>query len=101
MLQHRHASLTCNAMVAANAVLLTLSLRLRNSLLRPASPSTVRHRPLPSLQEILIAIEVQATRDATNMTFYLAEVAATRELFVAILDRIQRFGVPPPPVRPG
>ncbi len=31
----------------------------------------------------------------------LAEVAVPRELFAAILERIQRFGVPPPLVRRG
>jgi hypothetical protein len=33
--------------------------------------------------------------------FRLAEVAVPRELFAAILERIQRFGVPPPLVRHG
>jgi hypothetical protein len=35
------------------------------------------------------------------MTFQTAEMAAPRELFAAILERIQRFGVPPPLERPG
>ncbi len=35
------------------------------------------------------------------MTFQMAEVAVPRELFAAILERIQRFGVPPPLVRDG
>jgi len=34
------------------------------------------------------------------MTFQLVDVAVPRELFAAILDRIQRFGVPPPLLRP-
>ncbi len=33
--------------------------------------------------------------------FQMAEVAVPRDLFAAILDRIQRFGVPPPLVRHG
>jgi hypothetical protein len=39
-------------------------------------------------------------RHAKYVTFQLAEVAVPRELFAAILDRIQRFGVPPPLLRP-
>jgi hypothetical protein len=31
-----------------------------------------------------------------QVVFQMAEVAVPRESFVAILDRIQRFGVPPP-----
>ncbi len=31
--------------------------------------------------------------------FQMAEVAVPRDLFAAILDRIQRFGVPPPLVQ--
>ena len=33
------------------------------------------------------------------VTFQMAEVAVPRELFVAILEQIQQFGVPPPLVR--
>ncbi len=33
--------------------------------------------------------------------FQLAEVAVPRDLFAAILERIQRFSVPPPLVRHG
>jgi hypothetical protein len=35
------------------------------------------------------------------VTFQLAEVAMPPELLAAILDRIQRFGVPPPRVQHG
>ena len=38
-------------------------------------------------------------RRAKYDTFRMAEAAVPRELFVAILDRIQRFGVPPPLVQ--
>jgi hypothetical protein len=40
-------------------------------------------------------------RRARYVTFQLAEVAVPRELFAAILDRIQRFGAPPPLVQRG
>ncbi len=36
---------------------------------------------------------------AKYVTFQMAEVAVPRELFAAILERIRRFGVPPPLVQ--
>jgi hypothetical protein len=39
-------------------------------------------------------------KDAGYVTFQLAEVAVSRGLFAAILERMQRLGVPPPVVRP-
>ncbi len=47
----------------------------------------------------LIKIEPKAVRDAGYVTFQMAEVAVPREVFVAILERIRRFGVPPPLVQ--
>jgi hypothetical protein len=38
------------------------------------------------------------TRHAKYVTFQLAEVAVTRDLFAAILDRIERLALPPPAV---
>lgn len=35
-------------------------------------------------------------RHSKYVTFQMAKVAVPRELFAAILERIQRFGVPPP-----
>ena len=49
-------------------------------------------KPLP------IKIGAKAVRHAKYVTFQTAKVAGPRELFAAILDRIQRFGVPPPPL---
>ena len=43
----------------------------------------------------------KVVRHAKYVTFQLAEVALSRELFAAILDRIQWYGVPPPLVRRG
>jgi hypothetical protein len=34
-------------------------------------------------------------RHAKRVTFHMTEVAVPRELFAVILDRVQRFGVPP------
>ena len=43
----------------------------------------------------------KGVRHAKYVTFQMAEVAVPRELFAAILERIQRFGVPPPPLKRG
>ena len=55
----------------------------------------------PGLREKLIKIGAKVVRHAKYVTFQMAEVAVPRELFAAILDRIQRFGVPPPLVHCG
>ncbi len=44
----------------------------------------------------LIKIGAKVVRHAKYVTFQMAEVAVPRDLFAAILERIQRFGVPPP-----
>lgn len=38
----------------------------------------------------------KALRHGEYVTFQMAEVAVPRQVFATILDRIQRFGVPPP-----
>ena len=56
-------------------------------------------RPLhtmTTLRERLIKIGAKVTRHAKYVTFQLAEVAVTRSLFAAILDRIARLAIPPP-----
>lgn len=42
-------------------------------------------------------IRAEVVRHARHVTFQIAEVAMPRQLFAAILDRFQRFGVRPPP----
>ena len=44
----------------------------------------------------LIKIGAKVVRHTKYVTFQMAEVAVPRELFAAILERIQWFGVPPP-----
>ena len=53
------------------------------------------------MREKLIKIGAKVVRHAKYVTFQMAEVAVPRELFAAILDRIQRLGVPPPLVQRG
>ncbi len=57
---------------------------------------SVKHWSLTTLREKLIKIGAKVVRHSKYVTFQMAEVAVPRELFAAILERIQRFGVPPP-----
>jgi len=76
--------------------LFALAYNLGNFLRRLALPKSVRHWSLTTLRERLIKIGAKVTRHAKSVTFQLAEVAVTRDLFAAILDRIARLAVPPP-----
>ena len=76
--------------------LFPLAYNLGNFLRRLALPKPVRHWSLTTLREKLIKIGAKVTRHAKYVFFQLAEVAVTRNLFAAILDRIQRLALPPP-----
>jgi hypothetical protein len=56
---------------------------------------------LTTLREKLIKIGAKVVRHSQYLTFQMAEAAVPRELFAAILERIQRFGVPPPLLQRG
>ena len=58
-------------------------------------------RPLTRKHWKLIKIGTKVARHSKYMTFQMAEVAERCALFAALLERIQRFGVPPPLVRYG
>ena len=79
--------------------LLVLAYNLGNFLRRLALPRSVMHRSLTTLREKLIKIGAKIVRRARYVTFQMAEVAIPRDVFLAILERIQRFGVPPPLVQ--
>ncbi len=81
--------------------LFALAYNLGNFLRRLALPSSVKHWSLTTLREKLIKIGAKVVQHAKYVTFQMAEVAVPRDLFAAILDRIQRFGVPPPLIRCG
>jgi hypothetical protein len=81
--------------------LFALAYNLGNFLRRLALPRSVQHWSLTTLRKKLIKIGAKVVRHARYVTFQLAEVAVPRDLFAAILDRIQRFGVPPPLVQHG
>jgi hypothetical protein len=76
--------------------LFALAYNLGNFLRRLALPKPVRHWSLTTLHKKLIKIGAKVTRHAKYVTFQLAEVAVTRDLFAAILDRIARLALPPP-----
>ena len=52
-------------------------------------------------REEMIKIGAKVVTHSRHVIFQMAEVVMPRELFAAILDRIQRFGVPPPLVQRG
>ena len=78
--------------------LFSLAYNLANFLRRLALPHEVKHWSLTTLREKLVKIGAKVTRHAKYVTFQLAEVAVTRRLFAAILDRIERLALPPPAV---
>ena len=80
----------------ARLQLFALAYNLGNFLRRLALPKPVRHWSLTTLREKLIKIGAKVTRHSKSVFFQLAEVAVTRNLFAAILDRIARLALPPP-----
>ena len=85
----------------ARLQLFALAYNLGNFLRRLALPNPVRHWSLTTLREKLIKIGAKVTRHAKYVTFQLAEVAVSQNLFAAILDRITRLAIPPPMIMDG
>jgi len=85
----------------ARLQLFALAYNLGNFLRRLAFPRSVKRWSLTTLREKLIKIGAKVVTHSGYVIFQMAEVAVPRELFAAILDRIQRFGVPPPLVQRG
>ena len=65
-------------------------------LLNEQVPKAVRHWSLTTLRDKLIKIGAKVTKHSKYVTFQLAEVAVTRNLFAAILNRIAQLAIPPP-----
>ena len=72
----------------------TLAYNLGNFLRRLALPKAVKHWLLTTLQEKLIKIGAKVVTHARYVIFQMAEVAVSRRLFQAILDRIRRLRLP-------
>jgi len=71
--------------------LFALAYNLGNFLRRLALPRAVKRWTLTTLREKLIKIGAKVVRHARYVMFQMAEVAVPRELFAAILGRIERL----------
>ena len=60
-------------------------------------PKEVAHRSLTTLREKLLKIDARVVRHGRYITFQLAEVAVSRQVFGQILARIARLRAPPVP----
>jgi len=80
---------------AVRLQLFVLAYNLANSLRRLALPRSIRHWSLTTLKEKLVKIGAKVVRHSRYVIFQLAEVAVPRELFAAILARIQRLAPAP------
>ena len=73
-----------------------MAYNLANFLRSPALPRVVKHWSLTTLREKLIKIGAKVVTHARYITFQMAEVAVSRQLFRAIRERIRRLWLPPP-----
>jgi len=89
--------LSCHRFVAnqVRLQLFILAYNLGNFLRRLGLPRAVKEWSLRSLQSKLIKMGGRIVRHARRIIFQLAEVAVRRELFAAILDRIDRLRLLP------
>ena len=71
--------------------LFALAYNLGNFLRRLVLPRPMKHWTMTTLREKLIKIGAKVVRHARYVTFQLAEVTVSRDLFRVILDRIGRF----------
>jgi len=91
------ATLSCRAF-AANAVRLhTLAFNLGNFMHTLAMPRTTEPWSLTSLRDKLIKIGTKVVSHGRYVTFQLAEVAVSRQMFADILSLIARLRAPPAP----
>lgn len=71
--------------------LFALAYNLGNFLRQTALPKSVRHWTMTTLREKVIEIGAKVVCHARYVIFQMAEVAVSRELFVAILRRIGKL----------
>ena len=93
------ATLSCRAF-AANAVRLqlhALAFNLGNFMHTLAMPRTTEPWSLTSLRDKLIKIGTKVVSHGRYVTFQLAEVAVSRQMFADILSLIARLRAPPAP----
>ena len=89
--------LSCHRLVAnqVRLQLFVLAYNLGNFLRRLGLPEAIKDWTLRSIQVKLIKIGGRIVRHARQIVFQLAEVAVSRDLFVAILERISRLRLAP------
>jgi len=89
--------LSCHRLVAnqVRLQLFVLAYNLGNFLRRLGLPKAIKDWSLRSLQVKLIKMGGRIVRHARQIVFQLAEVAVSRELFAAILERISRLRLAP------
>ena len=87
--------LSCHRLVAnqVRLQLFVLAYNLGNFLRRLGLPEAIKDWSLRSIQVKLIKIGGRIVRHARQIVFQLAEVAVSRDLFVAILYRISRLSL--------
>jgi len=85
--------LSCHRFVAnqAQLQLFILAYNLGNFMRRLGLPKAVKDRSLRSLQVKLIKMGGRIVRHARRVVFQLVEVAVSRDLFAAILERLTRL----------
>jgi hypothetical protein len=91
--------LSCRSF-AANAVRLqlhVLAYNLGNFMRTLAMPDPIKHWSMTSLKEKLIKIGAKVVSHGRYVTFQLAEVAVSRQMFADILSLIARLRAPPAP----
>jgi Transposase DDE domain group 1 len=76
---------------AARLQLFALAYNLANFLRQLVLPKPVKHWSLTTLREKLVKIGAKVVSHSKSVIFQLAEVAVPRQLFAAILNRIERL----------
>ncbi len=97
----RHGLIFLLSLMPPAAALASSTFPADSMLGRLALPRSVKHWSLTTLRERLIKIGAKVVTRSRHVMFQMAEVAVQRELFAAILERIQRFCAPPPLVQQG
>jgi hypothetical protein len=92
----RWTRLSCHDFVdnQVRLLLFVLAYNMGNFLRQTVLPKAVRHWSLTTLREKLIKIGAKVVRHSRQVIFQMAEVAVPRELFRAILEKIESLRMP-------
>ena len=92
----RWTRLSCHDFVdnQVRLLLFVLAYNMGNFLRQTVLPKAVRHWSLTTLREKLIKIGAKVVRHSRQVIFQMAEVADPRELFRAILEKIESLRMP-------